>query len=108
RDAAAGRRASRRRRETHEAAHALRHQVVTGARRIRSVLAETRDRAVDQPRAFRREALVVEPELGEAADLEILDQHVGARRELLNDALAVRALEIGLDRALAAVGRMEI
>src|SRR5262249_56778705 len=49
------------------------HQVVAGARRIGSVLAEAGDRAIDQPRAIGREALVVEAEFGEAADLEVLD-----------------------------------
>ena len=72
--------------EAHEAADALRHQVVAGARGIGAVLAEAGDRAIDQPRAVRREALVVEPEFGEPADLEVLDQHVRARRKLLDDA----------------------
>src|SRR5206468_5786328 len=43
-----------------------------------------------------------------AADLEILDQHVRACRQLPDDAPAVRALEIKFDRALAAVGGVEI
>src|SRR6185312_141102 len=94
--------------DAHEAADALRHQVVAGARRVRPGLAEAGHRAIDQPGAFALEAVVIEPELLEAADLEVLDQHVRARRELLDDALAVGGLEIKLDRPLAAIGAVEI
>ena len=90
------------------AAHALRHEVVAGPPGVRSVLAEAGHRAIDQPRHFRREAFVVEAELGEPADLEILDQHVGARGEFFDDPAALFALEIELDRALAAVGAVKI
>jgi hypothetical protein len=62
----------------------------------------------DQAGVLRREALVVEPELGEPADLEVLDQHIRARGELAHGAAAVLALEIELDRALATVRRMVI
>ena len=89
--------------DVHDAAHALHQQIVAGAGLVRAVLAEAGDRAVDQPRVLRRQALVVEAVLGEPAELEILDHHVGARRELLDDALAVRRLEVDRDRALAAV-----
>ena len=75
--------------QIHEAAHALRHQVVAGARRVGPVLPEAGHRAVDQARAFLAQARVVEPEFREPADLEILDQHVGSGRELAHDPLAV-------------------
>src|SRR3954470_2675387 len=94
--------------EVHEAADALRHQVVARARRVRAGLAESRHRAIDQPRVHFLERLVIEAEFLQAADLEILDQDVRLRRELAHDALAVLALEIEFDRTLAAVGRMEI
>ncbi len=94
--------------QAHEAADALRHEIVAGACGIRAVLAEACHRAVDQPRAVGREALIVEPEFREPADFEILDQHVGARRELLDDAPAVLALEIAFDRAFPAIGGVEI
>src|SRR5215813_141683 len=54
------------------------------------------------------EAFIVEAELLEPANFEILKQHVGACRELLDDALAFRRLEVEFDRALAAIGAMEI
>src|SRR5262249_20433737 len=63
---------------------------------------------IDQARVHLAEARVVEAELGEPADLEILDQHVRARRQLRDDAPSVLALEIELDRALAAIGGVEI
>ena len=108
RHAGAGRLAVRRAGQRHEAADALRHQIVAGARRIRPGLAEAGDRAIDQARAGRREARIVEAEFLQAADLEVLDQDVRLRRELAHDALAVLALEVAFDRALAAIGRMEI
>ena len=59
-------------------------------------------------RILGREACIVEAEFLETANLEVLQQHVGARRELLDDALAFRRLEVELDRALAAIGTVEI
>ena len=108
RNADTGRLAVRHAGQIHDAAHALRHQVVAGAFGVGAVLAEAGDRAVDQARALGRETFVVEAELGEAADLEVLDQHVRARGQLAHDAPALIALEVHLDRALAAVGRMKI
>src|SRR5439155_21791730 len=60
------------------------------------------------PGALLGEALVVEAEFGQAADVEILDHAFGARHDLAHDALAFGGLEIELDRALAAVGAVEI
>ena len=51
---------------------------------------------------------MIEAELGEPADLEILDQHIRPRRELAHDAASLLALKIELDRALAAIGGVEI
>src|SRR5262245_42739310 len=94
--------------EAHEAADALRHEVVAPPGTIRSRLPEAGTRAIDQARKFLPHAFVVEAELLQAADLEILDQHVRARGQLLHQPLALRGVEVELDRALAAVGAMEI
>src|SRR5258708_2163243 len=94
--------------QRHEPADALRHQIVASAARMRAGLAETGDGTVDETRTGRREARIVEPEFLQAADLEVLDQHIGLRRKLTHDAFAVLALEIAFDRALATVGRVEI
>jgi len=94
--------------EAHEAAHALRHQVVAGAPRIGTGLAETGHRTVDQARIVGRQTLVVETEPGEAAHLEVLDQDVGLLRQLPDDAATILAFEIAFDGALAAVGGMKI
>ena len=56
----------------------------------------------------RREVRVVEAELGERADLEVFQHHVGAGGELLDDAPPLFAVEIKLDRPLAAIGAVEI
>ena len=94
--------------QVHDPAHALSHQVVARAGGIGPGLAEAGDRAIDQARAFLAQAGIVEAEFGEPANLEILDQHVRARRQLANDAPPVLALEIDLDRAFAAIGGVEI
>src|SRR5262249_36593740 len=107
-NAGAGRLAVGRAGEAHEAAHALRHQVVAGARRIGAGLAEAGDRAIDQMRVLGRETFVVEAELFEPADLEVLEPHIRARGELLDQPLALGSLEIKLDGTLAAVGAVEI
>ena len=94
--------------EIHEAADALRHQIVARTAGIGSVLAEAGHRAIDQPRHFRRETFVVEAEFGEPADLEILDQHVGTCGEFSDDPPAFLALEVELDGTLAAIGAVKI
>ena len=90
RDARTGRLAVRHAGEAHEAAHALRHQVVAGARRIRTGLAEPGDGAIDEARTFRSEARIVQAELLQSADLEVLQQHVRTGRELAHNALTLR------------------
>ena len=76
--------------------------------RVGAVLPEAGDRAIDEARVVLRQALVVEAEFGEPAGLEVLDHDIGARRELVHDALAVFGLEVDRDRALAAIARMII
>ena len=94
--------------QIHDAAHALRHQIVSGALGVGSVLPKARHRAVDQAGAFRCEAFVVEPEFGEPANFEVFDQHVRTRGQLAHDAPAFLAFEIHFDRALSAIGRVKI
>src|SRR5262249_27209092 len=62
----------------------------------------------DEARTIGGEARIVEAEFLKPADLEILQQHVGARRKLSHDALAFGGLEIEFDRTLAAIGAVEI
>src|SRR5690606_35898832 len=55
----------------HDAAHALDHEVVSGAPRVRAGLAEAGDRAVDQLRVERLQTGEVEAVFLQAADLEV-------------------------------------
>src|SRR5262249_61449607 len=75
-------------------ADTLGHEIVAGARGVRAGLAEAGDRAIDQARIVLAQAGVVEAELGKPPDLEILDQHLRACRQLLDDAPSVLALAI--------------
>ena len=61
---------------------ALDDEVVAGAVRVGTVLAEASDRGVDQPRVGRAQRGCVESELLEAADLEVLDDDIGFGGEL--------------------------
>ncbi|CAD5296742.1 hypothetical protein BOS5A_230455 [Bosea sp. EC-HK365B] len=94
--------------DRHRAAHSLDQEVVAGARRIGAVLAEAGDRAIDQPRIGLAHRGGVEPVFDEPADLEVLDRHVGMGGEAMNQRLALFRAEIGRDRTLAAIGRVEI
>ena len=66
---------------------ALDDEIVAGAIGVRPVLPEPRDRAIDEPRIERRDARVVEAVFREAADLVVLDQHVGLPRKVADDRL---------------------
>jgi hypothetical protein len=94
--------------DRHQAGHALDDEIVAGAMGIGPGLAEAGDRAIDQPRVHRREAVVVEPVFRQPADLEVLDHHIGAGDQVADLRLAVRRAEIDHPRGLAAVGGMEI
>ena len=76
--------------------------------RIGAVLAEAGDRAIDEPRIDRAQAFVVEAVALQPADLEVLDQHVGVRREPPDERAPFLRLEIGGDRALAAIAGVEV
>ena len=95
-------------RDRHDAAHALDHEVIAGALRIRAGLAEARERAVDEARVDGLEALIVEAIFLEAADLEVLHDDVGLRGKLADQLLALSTRHVDLHRPLAAVGGEEI
>src|ERR1051325_6815070 len=78
----------------HQAGGRLDDVVVGGLPAARAVLAERRERGVDQPRIDRREILVAEAERRERAGAVVLDEYVGGGGELLED----RAVLLGLDR----------
>src|SRR5208282_6115133 len=75
---------------------------------VRPGLAEAGHRAIDEARVEAAKPLIVEAELGESADLEVLDQDVRARREAPHDLASPLGREVGDDRALTAIARVEI
>ncbi len=91
--------------DTHQAAHALDHEIVAGAAGIRAGLAEARDRAIDQARVDGLDAFVVQPVLAQAADLEVLDQDVALLRQLAHQLRPARRGDVQRHRQLVAVGR---
>ena len=94
--------------DRHQARHALHDEVVAGARGIGAVLTEAGDGAVDEAGIDRLEALVVQPVFLQAAELEVLDQHVGCGDELSHGLSALGRREIERDGALAAIAGVVI
>ena len=94
--------------DRHQPAHRLDEEVVAGAVGIGPGLAEAGDRAVDQPRVDRAQALVVEPVAREPAPLVVLQQDVGGRHQPPDELLPPCRGEVESDRFLAAVGAVEI
>src|SRR5262249_53669348 len=86
-------------------AHGLGDKVVARALGVGPVLAEAGDRTVDQPRVQRVEALPVEAVLLQSADLEVLDQDVGLRRQAADDRRAFRTCKINGYGAFVAIAR---
>ena len=94
--------------QVHKAAHGLDQKVVTGPRRVGTVLAEAGDRAIDDGRVDGLEARVVEAEPCQGADLEVLDEDIGTAGQPAHDLPPFLLPEIDHDRPLAAIAGMEI
>ena len=92
----------------HQPAHGLDHIVVARPVRVRPVLAEAGDGAIDQLRIDRRQRGVVEAVLLQPAGLEVLDHHVAGCSQTTHGLGAFRAGDVQLDRLLASVGAQEI
>jgi hypothetical protein len=90
-----------------EVQHARQREVVHVVRRviaIRTVLAEARQRAIDDARVQRANRLVVGAEALHHTGPEALDDDVGRRGQLAEDRLAVGRLHVERHRPLVAVG----
>src|SRR5581483_5815356 len=94
--------------DAHHAAHALDHEIVARPLAVRAGLAETGHRAIDDARIELAYIVVAEPVAREVAVLVILDQHVGALRQLARDRLSLRHRDVQRHRFLAAIGGAEI
>jgi hypothetical protein len=91
-------------RGAHHAAHGLEHAVIAGLGRQGAGLAKAGDRAVDQARIDRLQALVVQAVLLQRPGLEVLQHDVGLGGQAADDLLPLGGGEIGGHRALVAVG----
>ena len=80
--------------DAHQTAHALNDEVITRFFSPWAGLAETGDRAVDQPWIERREGCIVEPVSGQRTGLVVFDQHVGAGGQGLHQLLAFSAGQV--------------
>ncbi|MNY04421.1 hypothetical protein D3C86_1370960 [compost metagenome] len=94
--------------DTHQATQALDHEVVASALGIRPRLAKTRNRAIDEIGVERLEARVVETIGRQATDLEVLDKNIGLRRQLADQALALRLGKVDGHRLFVAIGRQVV
>src|SRR5213593_1812045 len=89
--------------DAHVAADRLGQHVVAALGSVRSVLAEGRDRGVDDVGLHHFEVFVAEPEALESADAEVLGHHVRAANELLEKLDATRGFQLEGDTELVAV-----
>src|SRR4051794_16451694 len=94
--------------DRHQAPHALRDLIDTGAALIRPVLPEPRDRAIDNARIDLAHGVVIDAEPVFDGRFEILDDDIGLFDELEEDFLPLRALQIERQRPLVAVQILEI
>ena len=78
-------------------------EIVPGSVAPGAVLPVAGDRAVDEPRVLRAQALPAHAQPIQHARPERLEQHVGVARQPQQDLAAPVALEVDADRALAAV-----
>jgi hypothetical protein len=69
---------------------------------------KTGDRAVDESRIHGVQGLVIQTEIGQRADLEVLDEHIRAGRQIEYQSATLRRAQIGDHRALAAITAMKI
>ncbi|MNP20337.1 hypothetical protein D3C76_1129060 [compost metagenome] len=92
----------------HQAGQALQDEVIGRAGGVRTIAAETGDRAVDQPRKTGAHARRVEPVAGQRADLVVLHQHIALFGELMDQRLAFGLGDVDGHRALATIaGQVE-
>ena len=94
--------------DVHQPGHGLHHEVVARALGVGAVLPEAGDGAIDEARVERAQALMVQPVLLQAADLEVLHHHIGLLRHLADERLALGRGHVDGDRALVAVAGREI
>ena len=94
--------------DRHQPAHALGDLVDAGARRVGAALAEARDRAVDDARVDLGHGVVVDLQAMLHVGAVVLDDDVGLLRELHEDRVAFRALEVERHRLLVAMQVLEV
>ena len=93
--------------DAHQATHTLNHEVIARALGIRTGLAKTRDRAINQARVLVLHAFIIETVLLESADFEIFHQNIAVFRQLFDELDAFWTRQINFNRTLVAV-RAEI
>ena len=94
--------------QAHQAAQALDQEVIARTSRVRSVLAEAGDGAVDQAGIHCLEALVIQAIGRESTHLEVFDQHVGLQSQLPNQRLASRRAQVDCEGPLVTVRALEV
>ena len=94
--------------DRHQAAHALRNLVEARAQAIRSVLAVAGDAGIDQARIDRGHRLVADAKPVFDIGTVVFHQHVGARRQLLQDRDAFGRLEVQRHATLVAMHVLEV
>ena len=88
---------------THDAAQALRHEIVARLFRLGSGLTKSRDRAINQSRMFGTQTRVVQAKSGEIAHFKVFYKHLAFANQPLGQGLTFVAGQIQCDRTFVAV-----
>ncbi|MNN06385.1 hypothetical protein D3C81_1191750 [compost metagenome] len=94
--------------ERHQPGFALDHQVIAGTLGLGAAAVVAGNRAVDQPGLDGLELFVAQAQLLGAAGLEVVDDHVELRQQVVDDLHAFLALQVQRDRPLVAVHAVEV
>ena len=93
---------------THDACGRLDGQVEAAFGAARPILAEGRDRAVDERRLARAEPVPAQAESGHGSRTVVLDHHIACHHQLAGEVARRRVFQVERDRALATVDRGEV
>ena len=94
--------------DTHQARHGLGHNVIGRATRQRTVLPETGNTGVNQPRVVLLQRIEINAQTPGDAGSEVLHQHIGVGHQFVKALTVRRVFEINLDAALAAIDEAEV
>ena len=94
--------------QAHDAAKTLRHQIIARLVAIGTRLPIARKRAINQRGIGPAQCFCIQPVFLQPAGFEVLNQHIGARRQLADQPLPLCCGDVHCNRLLVAIGCHEV